>query len=77
MKNENAIRIAISTIEEFQEFSGLKLNRHKSESIWLGSGKHKKGQVQDIPMKGVVKILGVFFSAENEASILEVNWNTK
>ena len=28
-------------------------------------------------MKGVVKILGIFFSVESEASILEENWNTK
>ena len=77
MKNENDIKVDISTVEEFQEFSGLKLNRHKSEGIWMGSGKHKKGKIQDIPMKRVVKILGVFFSAENEASILEENWNTK
>ena len=33
MKNENDIKVAISTVEEFQEFSGLKLNRHKSEGI--------------------------------------------
>ena len=77
MKNENDIKLAISTVEEFQEFSGLKLNRHKSEGIWMGSGKHKKGKIQDIPMKGVVKILGIFFSAESEESILEENWNTK
>ena len=69
MKNENDIKVAISTVEEFQEFPGLKLNRHKSEGIWMGSGKHKKGKIQDIPMKRVVKILGVFFLAENEASI--------
>ena len=77
MKNENDIKVAISTVEEFQEFSGLKLNRHKSEGIWMGSGKHKKGKIQDIPMKGVVKILGIFFSAESEASLLEENWSTK
>ena len=34
-------------------------------------------EIQDILMKEVVRILGFFFSAENEASILEVNWNTK
>ena len=42
LKNENDIKVAISTVEEFQELSGLKLNRHKSEGIWKGSGKHKK-----------------------------------
>ena len=77
MKNENDIRVAISTFEEFKKFFGSKLNRHKSEGTWIASGKHKKGKIQHIPMKGVVKILGVFFSAESEASILEENWNTK
>ena len=50
MKNENDIKVAIYTVEEFQELSCLKLNRHKSEGIGMGSGKHKKGKIQDIPM---------------------------
>ena len=60
MDNENDTKVAIFTVEEFEEFSGLKLNRHTSEGIWMGSGKHENGKIQDIPMKGVVKILGVF-----------------
>ena len=36
-----------------------------------------RGKIQDIRMKCAMKILSVFFSAENEASILEENWNTK
>ena len=48
-KNENDIKVAIYTVEEFQEFSCLKLNRHKSEVIGMGSEKHKKGKIQDIP----------------------------
>ena len=50
MENENDIKVVIFTVEEFEEFSGLKLNRHKLEGIWMGSGKHKKGTIQDIPM---------------------------
>ena len=33
VKNDNDIKVAISTVEEFQEFSCLKLNRHKLEGI--------------------------------------------
>ena len=43
MKNENDIKVAISIVEEFQKFSGLKLNRNKPDGIWMGSGKHRNG----------------------------------
>ena len=39
--------------------------------------KHLRNKIQDIAVKDVVKILGLFFSAENEASIPDQNWNTK
>ena len=55
-----------------QKFSGLKLNKRKSEGIWMGSRKHERGRIHDIPMKGMIHILGIFYSAEKEASTVEL-----
>ena len=43
----------------------------------MGSRKHDRGKINDIPMKERIKILGVWYSAELEASTIEANWNSK
>ena len=75
--DENDIKQTISIAEQFQEFSGLKLNKRKWEGIWRGSRKHERCRIHDIPMKGMIQILGIFYSAEKEASTLENNWTSK
>ena len=74
---EKDMKLAISIVEQFQEFSGLRLNKRKSEGIWMGYRKHERGRIHDIPMKGMIQILGIFYSAEKEASTLEDNWTSK
>ena len=76
MNDEKDMKLAISIVEQFQEFSGLRLNKHKSEGIWMGSRKPERGRIHDIPIKGMIQILGIFYSAE-KASTLENNWTSK
>ena len=73
MNDEKDMKLAISIVEQFQEFSGLKLNKHKSE----GSRKHERSRIHDTPMKRMIQILGIFYSAEKEASTLEENGTSK
>ena len=77
MNDEKDMKRAISIVEQFQEFSGLRLNKRKSEGIWMGSRKHEWGRIHDIPMKGMIQILGIFYSGEKVASTLENNWTSK
>ena len=77
INDEKDMKLAISIVEQFQEFFGLRLNRRKWEGIWMGSRKHERGRIHDIPMKGMIQILGICYSAEKEASILEDNWTSK
>ena len=70
------MKLAVFIIEQFQEFFGLKLNKRKWEGIWRGSRKHERGRIHDMPMKGMIQILGIFYSAEKEASTLENNWTS-
>ena len=77
MRNENDVNKAIAIVEDFKQFSGLSLNKHKSEGIWLGSRKHERGTVNGIPMQKIIKILGIYYSSEKEASLVEENWNSK
>ena len=34
----------LKTIEEFGEYSGLKLNKEKTEGIWIGANRNKKSE---------------------------------
>ena len=42
ISNENSLIEALSDIESFSKFSGLKLNRKKSLGMWIGSSKNIK-----------------------------------
>lgn len=78
LKNENDIALAIEIIDDFTYYSGLKLNKLKCKGIWLGSRKQEYGNTSGIPMiNGTLKILGIYFSAHVEASLLNDNWTNK
>ena len=70
-KNEEDVKQALDIVQAFEELSGLHLNKQKSEGIWLGARKWDRGRVHDIPMKDTIKILGIHYSAHEEASELE------
>ena len=67
MNDEKDMKLAVSIVEQFQDFSGLRLNKRKSEGIWMGSRKHERGRIH---MKGMIQILGIFYSVVKEASTL-------
>ncbi|WP_419585360.1 reverse transcriptase domain-containing protein, partial [Thiolapillus sp.] len=78
LKDEKDIKLTLETVENFEKYSGLKLNKGKSTGTWLGSKQEQSGNESGIPMKkGKIKILGIYFSANKEASLIEDNWNDK
>jgi hypothetical protein len=49
-------------IQEFGNLSGLKLNKNKTEGIWLGRLKHTKDKYENITWTNEpIKSLGVYF----------------
>lgn len=78
MRDEKDIRKAIDIIEQFQGISGLKLNKLKCQGTWLGTRKNEVGNCSGIVMKkDKLKILGIYFSADTEASLIQENWTEK
>lgn len=55
-------------VEEFGFFSGLKLNKDKTEGMWLGRDRFNQSKPLEIswPIKPL-KILGIYLSYDNEA----------
>ena len=67
LKSKNEISIALNIIEIFENLSGLKLNRSKTEGVWLGRLKHCKEKIENITWTtDMVKCLGGHFGHANK-----------
>ena len=67
----------LEEVEKFGIFSGLKLNRNKSNGMWLGANKmskEKPGDINWVENGQYIKILGIYFCANKEASLIDKNW---
>jgi exonuclease III len=68
---------ALKIIDDFSGFSGLKINRQKSEAMWLGSKKNSKDKYYGFTWKTRIKCLGIYFSNSMPASQIEDNWKER
>ncbi|VDI81457.1 blast:Transposon TX1 uncharacterized 149 kDa protein [Mytilus galloprovincialis] len=77
LKSKNEIIAALNVIEIFGTFSGLKLNKNKTEGIWIGKLKNCKDKVDNIKFTDKpVKVLGLYFGT-NKAECAKLNWENK
>ena len=68
---------ALEILAEFSTFSGLEINRLKSEAIWLGSKQNCTDTFSGFVWKRRLKILGVYFACDKCASQVEENWTRR
>jgi hypothetical protein len=77
LKNQESLQAALLTLELFRKCSGLKMNRDKSEAVWIGASlnfKHKPYGLKWTSDK--VKTLGIYISTDQNKMIQE-NYNEK
>ena len=81
VNDEESITNAFLVIEIFSRFSGLQLNRNKTEAIWLGCWKYRNRQVENINWKlypdNRLKVLGVFLQNDKQIHEIPENWEAK
>ena len=80
LKSKEALIAALNDIEAFALVSGLKLNKSKSVGMWVGSTKHDAstpGGLSWAKQGDNIKILGIYFNAEIDASSIELNWKAR
>ena len=80
VKNENELEAALIIIDNFGMVSGLKLNRQKSMVLPFGGYQRSFKSVHDVTWlrsEEFIKILGIYFSGETEASKIDMNWKPK
>ena len=80
IKSAACLTNALHDVEKFRLFSGLVLNRNKSIGMWLGTnkGNPEGGEgLRWLKTNENIKVLGTYFSAETESSLLEENWTER
>lgn len=77
LQDENAIIECLNIVEQFGTVSGLKLNKEKTEGLWLGRGQNRIDTFAGINWgQNYVKALGVYFGY-NKKEIENKNWKDK
>ena len=74
IEDKQDLKNALTLITYFTKFSGLAMNKQKSEAMWLGSNKHSNEKPYDLKWQNRIKILGVYFSNNINASEIDENW---
>lgn len=77
LNSKQDLEIALKLVNEFSEISQLKVNKNKTEAMWLGSMKKNQESHCGIRWKKQVKILGIIFQSDTPASNLQENWTKR
>lgn len=65
LRDEDSLLALLTTLDSFADYSGLCINKEKSQILCPSSSIHKNREViQDIPVTRVAKILGISFKAK-------------
>jgi hypothetical protein len=64
----DSVKRFIKMVERFGKYSGLQVNREKTEALCLGTGKVSSDNKFGISWKNTIKVLGVFFSYDDEVA---------
>jgi hypothetical protein len=77
LQNEQSLTLALTIIEMFSKCSGLKMNRDKSESLYIGISSNFRHKEKGIKWtNGPVKCLGAYICKDNQQTI-EINIKQK
>ena len=76
LKDDNSLKEILVTLEEFRKYAGLKLNKGKSEIMWLGIQKDSNEMPCGLKCVKGTKALGIFFSY-NIKEMVEKNFGQK
>ena len=74
LKNLRSLRVLLETVSLYKRGSGAKLNRSKSEAMWVGAWKARDDQPFGLTWVKKMKILEVFFGV---IDVQRDNWEPK
>ena len=75
--SKNDISVAMNEIEIFGTFSGLMINKNKTEGLWIGKLKHSKDKEENIKWTNKpIKSLGIYYG-HDYIECEKLNWEKK
>ena len=74
VKSVKSLHALFNVISDFERGSGAKLNRFKTEALWLGSWKDRTDEPLGLVWVRKTKILGIVFGTIN---VERVNWEPR
>ena len=78
LHDEYDVQYALHIVEEFSKFSGLVLNKNKTEALMIGKETpDSTNGIKWISNESYIKILGVYSSSNERISNIEKNWTGK
>lgn len=77
LKDKKDLEMALIIFYQFELISGLKLNKNKTQAMWLGSEKDNNSSPFGLKWVKQIKILGIHFRNEAKASNIECNWKER
>ena len=77
VRDKEDLDIAVTIFQRFSNISGLKMNKNKTEAIWLGRDKNNAHQYHNLKWVKQIKILGIHFNSRVQAQNIDVNWESK
>ena len=77
LQDEYDLEIALNIFVAFATISGLRINQHKTEAMWLGRHKGREDKTHNLQWDRQTKILGVYFRSYEGACQIEQNLNSK
>ena len=77
LRDRTDVKNALTIVEQFAVFSGLKLNKNKTEAMRLGKNDENVAITENIKCTLTIKILGIYFSNTTPASCLALNWESR
>ena len=77
LQDKHDIKIALDIFARFSRISGLEINKHKSEAMWIGSSLKSEGQCLGLLWKKRIKVLGIIFSCHTRIGDIEENWDKR
>ncbi len=76
LRDESDAEKLLQFLKRFEKYSGLKINKHKTEGLWLGNKKFSNFKPLGIKWSSVIKILGIFISYDKDV-VIQKNFHDK
>ena len=76
LEDEKSLENMLNILSTFEQFAGLKLNKTKTEAMWMGKNRHNQNTPLGIKWVNQINSLGIFFSYDTDY-IMQKNFMDK